>query len=255
MAYTSSALSFILANLSKPVILTGSQAPFSQLHTDATDNLLGALIIAGHHPIPEVGLFFHHNLYRGNRATKVSASDFAAFASPNMSPLAEVSATGVHINWNLVLRMPPLAADGSLNPLEVDPGLDTAHTACLRLFPGITSDMVDAIIRVKPIVGLVLETFGAGNAPQDGALVNVLADAVKRDVVIVNVTQCLKGSVNPLYEAGKKLVDVGVVPGRDMTSEAALTKLAWCLARGWGCEGARREMGRCLRGEMSNGHS
>ena len=176
LAYTSSALSFLVSNLSKPIILTGSQAPFSQLHTDATENLLGALIIAGHYPIPEVCVFFHESLFRGNRATKVSAEDFAAFASPNLPPLATVSAMGVSINWHLVLP-PPVRINGEIPPLEVQPGLDTAHVACLRLFPGITPSMLDAVIRVPAIVGLVLETFGAGNAPsgEDGALLKVLA--------------------------------------------------------------------------------
>ena len=111
--------------------------------------------------------------------------------------------------------------------------------------------MLDAVISVKPIVGLVLETFGAGNAPGDDDVVQVLADAIGRDVVIVNITQCLRGSVSPVYAAGRRLVDIGVVPGRDMTSEAALTKLAWCLARGWDVDRVRCEMGRCMKGEMS----
>ena len=252
LAYTASALSFLLSNLSKPIILTGSQAPFSQLHTDATDNLLGALIIAGHHPIPEVCVFFHESLFRGNRATKVSAGDFDAFASPNLSPLATVSATGVNVNWHIVLPPPPPTETGDIPPLIVQPGLDTAHVACLRLFPGITASMLDAVIRVPAIVGLVLETFGAGNAPSgdDNAIVKVLAEAVQRDVVIVSVTQCLRGSVSPVYEAGRRLAEIGVVAGSDLTSEAALTKLAWCLARGWGTQGVRKAMARSLKGEM-----
>ena len=112
--------------------------------------------------------------------------------------------------------------------------------------------MLDAVIRVPAIVGLVLETFGAGNAPsgEDGALLRVLSEAVKRDVVIVSVTQCLTGSVSPVYEAGRRLMDIGVVMGSDLTSEAALTKLAWCMARGWGVERVRRVMGVGVRGEM-----
>ena len=148
--------------------------------------------------------------------------------------------------------MPPHASKDGISDLEVHPGLDTAHVACLRLFPGITASMLDAVIRVPAIVGLVLETFGAGNAPsgEDDALLKVLADAVSRDVVIVSVTQCMRGSVSSVYAAGKRLMDIGVVPGSDLTSEAALTKLAWCLARGWGTEGSREAMGRSLKGEM-----
>ena len=255
LAYTSSALSFILSSLSKPIILTGSQAPFFQLNTDATSNLLGALLLAGHHPIPEVGLFFAGSLYRGNRATKVSATSFSAFASPNFPPLATVDATGTHIAWSSIRGRPAATADADAAPapLEVHPTLDTGHVACLRLFPGITATLLDAVIRAKPVVGLVLETFGAGNAPggADGEIVRVLADAVRRDVVIVNVTQCLTGSVNPTYAAGRMLAEVGVVMGGDMTCEAALSKVAWLLARAGSAEEVRREVGRNLRGEMS----
>ena len=152
LAYTASALSFIFSNLSKPVILTGSQAPFSHLPTDATSNLLHSLLLAGHHAIPEVSLFFHHDLFRGNRSTKVSADAFSAFASPNFPALATVSATGVKIAWNLVRRAPPRLPDGSIPPLHVRATLDTAHVACLRLFPGITAAMLDAVIRVRDAV-------------------------------------------------------------------------------------------------------
>lgn len=257
LSYTASALSFMLLNLGKPVILTGSQSPFSRLHTDATDNLLGALLLAGHRPIPEVCLFFAHSLYRGNRSTKVSASAFAAFASPNFPPLARVDATRVRVAWHRVRKPPPRDEDGNVPPLRVRATLDTGRVACLRLFPGIKAAMLDAVIRVPEILGLVLETFGAGNAPagEDGAIVRVLAEAVKRDVVIVNVTQCMEGSVSATYEAGRMLSEAGVVVGRDLTSEAALSKLAFLLAGmeedGGGTAGVRERMGRSLRGEMS----
>ena len=253
LAYTASALSFIFYNLSKPVILTGSQAPFSHLPTDATSNLLHALLLAGHHPIPEVSLFFHYGLLRGNRSTKVSADAFSAFDSPNFPPLATVSASGVKIAWNLVRRAPSPLSDGSVPPLQIQATLDTAHVACLRLFPGITAAMLDAVIRVPPIIGLVLETFGSGNAPagDDNNIVKVLADAVKRDVVIVSVTQCLTGSVSALYKSGRLLLKAGVLMGGDLTTEAALSKLAFLLAEGRGAEEARKMMGQELRGEMS----
>lgn len=184
LAYTSSALSFMLSHLGKPVILTGSQASIFELQSDATDNLLGSLIIAGSFMIPEVCLFFHHNLYRGNRTTKVSASSFDAFGSPNCEPLAKVTAMGAEVNWALIRRPRTLAK------FNIQTNLDTAHVACLRIFPGIKPEMLDAVLHIPNIRGLILETFGAGNAPggEDGSLTKVIEDAVKRGIVIVNVS-------------------------------------------------------------------
>ncbi|KAI4767201.1 asparaginase-domain-containing protein, partial [Aureobasidium sp. EXF-8845] len=180
LAYTSSALSFMLQNLGKPVILTGSQAPMMQLQNDAQDNLLGALVIAGHFMIPEVCLFFNFKLFRGNRATKVSADDFNGFASPNMPPLATISSLRTNVDWDLIYR-PRI-----VNPFRVHSNLDTAHVACLRVFPGIKPEMVDLFLRTDGLKGLVLETFGAGNTPggPDSPMTRVLADAVKRGIVI-----------------------------------------------------------------------
>ncbi|KAG8628303.1 hypothetical protein KVT40_004176 [Elsinoe batatas] len=226
LAYTSSALSFMLQNLGKPVILTGSQAPMMQLQNDATDNLLSSLVIAGHFMIPEVCLFFNFKLFRGNRATKVSADDFNAFSSPNMPPLATISSLRTNVQWPLVYR------PTTVHPLSIQTGLDTAHVACLRVFPGIKPEMLDAVLRVDGLRGLVLETFGAGNAPAgpDQALLKILADAVKRGIVVVNVTQCLSGSVSALYAPATVLGRAGVVFGLDMTTEAALTKLSYLLS-------------------------
>lgn len=186
LAYTCSALSFMLQNLGKPVILTGSQAPMLELQNDATDNLLGSLIIAGHFMIPEVCLFFNYKLFRGNRTTKVSASDFAAFASPNFPPLATISSLKTHVSWDLVYR------PTHIEPFSIQTNRATGDVACLRIFPGIKPEMVDAVLKLDGLKGLVLETFGAGNAPggPDGTLTKVLADAIKRGIVIVNVTQC-----------------------------------------------------------------
>ena len=188
LAYTCSALSFMLQNLGKPVIFTGSQAPMLELQNDATDNLLGSLIVAGHFMIPEVTLFFNYRLFRGNRAIKVSATEFAAFASPNFPPLATITSLSVNVSWELVFR-----------PTQIEPfsvctiDQDLGHVACLRIFPGIRPEMVDAVLRIKGLKGLVLETFGAGNAPAgpDGLLTKILADAVSRGIVIVSVTQCM----------------------------------------------------------------
>lgn len=155
LAYSASALSFMMSDLGKPVILTGSQASIFALQSDAVDNLLGSLIVAGTFVIPEVCLFFHHTLFRGNRTTKVSASAFEAFDSPNCEPLAKVTSLGVDVNWTLVRRPTRIAE------FQVTKYIDTAHVACLRIFPGIKPEMVDSVLRVPDLRGLILETFGS----------------------------------------------------------------------------------------------
>ncbi|KAK2784189.1 hypothetical protein FQN52_009131 [Onygenales sp. PD_12] len=248
LAYTCSALSFMLRNLGKPVILTGSQAPMLELQNDATDNLLGSLVIAGHFMIPEVCLYFNSKLLRGNRATKVSASAFAAFDSPNAPPLAITTAMRTNVSWDLVYK------PTNIEHFRIQANLDTTHVACLRIFPGIKPEMVDAVLRLDGLKGLVLETFGAGNAPggQDNAMTNVLAAAIQRGIVIVNVTQCLSGSVSPVYAPGMTLYRAGVVAGQDMTTEAALTKLSYLLALPNATpESVARDMSISLRGELT----
>jgi lysophospholipase len=248
LAYTCSALSFMLHNLGKPVILTGSQAPMMELQNDAQDNLLSSLIIAGHFMIPEVCLFFNFKLFRGNRTTKVSADDFQAFGSPNLAPLATISSLRTNVAWNLVYR--PTVVE----PFSIQTKLDTAHVACLRIFPGMRPEMVDAVLRLEGLKGLVLETFGAGNTPggPDSAMTRILADAVKRGIVIVNVTQCLSGSVSPLYAPATILGRAGVVFGQDLTSEAALTKLAYLLALPDATpEEVAKRMSVSIRGELT----
>ncbi|KAJ5304177.1 uncharacterized protein N7443_003837 [Penicillium atrosanguineum] len=248
LAYSCSALSFMLQNLGKPVVLTGSQAPMLELQNDATDNLLGSLVVAGHFMIPEVCLYFNNKLFRGNRSTKVAASDFAAFDAPNCPPLAITTSMRTNVNWNMVHR------PTSLEHFRIQTNLDTTHVACLRIFPGIKPEMVDAVLRLDGLRGLILETFGAGNAPsgQDNAMINVLANAIKRGIVIVNVTQCLTGSVSPVYAPGMSLSRAGVVAGLDMTTEGALTKLAYLLALpGATPDTVSREMSVSLRGELT----
>ena len=176
----------MLQNLGKPVILTGSQAPILELQNDATDNLLGSLVIAGHFMIPEVCLFFNCNLFRGNRSTKVSATDFSAFQSPNLPPLAKVSSQKTHVAWDIIHR------PRHLEPFSIQTNRATGAVACLRIFPGIEPKMVNAVLRLDGIKGLVLETYGAGNAPggPDGALTKIFANAIQRGVIVVSVTQC-----------------------------------------------------------------
>lgn len=242
MAYTASGLAFLLEGLAKPVILTGAQIPLERLRNDAVDNLLGALGIAGHYRIPEVGLFFYNKLLRGCRATKTDAAGLDAFYSPNLRPLAELG-IDARVRWNLVQPMPvePLHVHHTLNP----------HVAALRLYPGMTRAVLENFLR-PPLEGLVLETFGTGNAPNRGDdLIGALRDASDRGVVIVNVTQCLRGYVRPSYSTGRALLDAGVVPGADMTPEAALAKLAFLLGQDLTVDEVRELSARSLRGELS----
>lgn len=248
LAHTASALSFIMSNLGKPVILTGSQAPIFALQSDAVDNLLGSLIIAGTFVIPEVSLFFHHKLYRGNRTTKVSSASFEAFASPNCEPLAKVNGLGIDVNWSHVLRPTTIAG------FSVATDLDTTHVACLRVFPGIKPEMVDAVLRLPDLRGLILETFGMGNVPggADGQLTKVIRAAIEdRGVIIINVSQCVSGFVSPVYAPGTHLGRAGVVFGLDLTVEAALTKLSYLLARNLSRSEITKLLTKSIRGEMT----
>ncbi|KAH7363054.1 lysophospholipase [Plectosphaerella cucumerina] len=248
LSYTASALSFMLSDLGKPVILTGSQAPIFALQSDAVDNLLGSLIIAGTFVIPEVCLFFHHQLFRGNRTTKNSAVNFDAFASPNCEPLAKMNGLGINVDWSLVLRPTAIAE------LQVTQHLDTAHVACIHVFPGIKPEMIDSVLRVPNLRGLVLRTFGMGNAPGgvDGSLTKVIKSAVDRGIIVVNVSQCLDGFVSPVYGPGTELGRAGVIFGQDLTTEAALTKLSYLMALpGLTTAEIGARMSVALRGEMT----
>lgn len=244
MAYTASALSFLLQGLDRPVVLTGAQIPLAEVRSDARENLITALLLACDPRLAEVAVYMSGRLLRGNRCTKVSAAGFDAFDSPNLSALAEV---GVEVRWHEALLRP--AAPPPLQALR----LRSVPVVALRLFPGITGATLRQVLR-DPVRGLVLETYGAGNAPtRDDDLLDALAEASARGVVIVNVTQCLRGAVRMhAYATGRGLQEAGVVSGGDMTAEAALTKLTVLLSQPSSSAEVARRMAQDLAGERSD---
>jgi L-asparaginase len=244
MAYTASALSFMLQDLSKPVVVTGSQIPWSQIRTDARDNLITSLMLASQYDIPEVAVFFHDKLYRGNRVRKIDANGFHAFESPNFPPLADIGTT-FDINQDLLLKDPE-------KMLSVQK-ITSPKVAILTLFPGFQSDMLESLLQTS-IKGLVLMTYGTGNAPaKDKKLLKLLERANRQGIVIVNCTQCYRGSVNMTgYANGQELLDVGVISGSDMTPEATLTKLSYLLSCHYTTEEIKQKMQTNLRGELSD---
>ncbi len=249
MAYTASALSFMLHNLQKPVILTGSQLPLGAIRTDGKENLLTALEIAaayknGQALVPEVGIYFQDKLFRGNRTTKYNAEHFRAFRSDNHPPLAEV---GVHIKYNYpFIRYTTLSGSFS-----VSTKMDN-RIALLKIFPGINETVVRSVLGAPDIRGVVLETYGSGNAPTGEWFMCALRDAVDRGVIILNVTQCLAGSVEMWrYETGRHLLNMGIVSGRDITTEAALTKMMFLLGNNTSTEELIMNLNNSLKGEIS----
>lgn len=249
MAYSASALSFMLGNLAKPVIFTGSQLPIGLLRTDGRENLITAIEIASafiddRPAVPEVCIYFDNELTRGNRTTKFSAEHFDAFNSPNFPPLAKV---GLHIKYDFSnIRYPSKEAE-----LTLHKKFDT-NVAILKIFPGIGRNLVQAILNTKDLKGLIIETFGSGNAPTYSWFIDDLRSFISKGGIIFNVTQCHGGSVEMgLYETSREMLAAGVVSGKDITSEASVTKFMHLLGKCTRREDIIRCLGESLAGEIT----
>lgn len=249
MSFTASALSFMLENLSKPVILTGSQLPIGIIRTDGKENLITAIEIAaaknkkGKAIVQEVCIYFEYKLYRGNRTFKFNSEHFDAFKSPNYPFLAEA---GVEIQYNERLFL-----KHSSKPLKVYTELDN-DILILKLFPGLSKKITTLLINTKGIKAIVLETFGAGNATTEEWFINELKSAIARGIVILNVTQCHEGRVvQGMYETSRQLKNIGVVSGHDITYESAVTKLMFLLGQKLSVKKVKDLLEKNLRGELT----
>lgn len=248
MSFTASALSFMLENLSKPVVLTGSQLPIGVIRTDGKENLITAIEIAAAQKnkkalVPEVCIYFEYKLYRGNRTFKYNSQHFDAFKSPNYPALAEA---GVAIAYQTTAIRKP--GNGKL---QISTSLEN-DIAVLKLFPGISQKITSAILRNKGIKAVVLETFGAGNASTEAWFLNEIKHAINNGIIVLNITQCQEGSViQGMYETSSQLKKMGVVSGADMTFESAITKLMYLMGKNLSKKEIIKALGKNLRGELS----
>uniref|UniRef100_A0A2P2HVG8 asparaginase n=1 Tax=Hirondellea gigas TaxID=1518452 RepID=A0A2P2HVG8_9CRUS len=243
LAYTASALSFMLENLGKPVVITGSQIPLFETRSDGRDNFIGSLIMAGcYSNIPEVTVFFNSKLFRGNRTAKVSTGRLNAFDSPNFSPLA-TAGISISVDYRSIFRPTALVKFDVFSNLSHD-------VALLRIFPSISSDTVKSFL--ANVKGAVIQTYGSGNIPSNRMdILEAMSNAANRGVIIINITQCMHGGVEAIYETGEAMVNAGVLSGFDMTPEAALAKLSYVIGKDIDLETKKKMMLTSLRGEMT----